>query len=598
MLALLVISIVACQTDSRVGGITLPYRDPALPVEQRVDDLLSRMTLAEKVGQMTQANVASLGRLSDVAALGLGSVLSGGDDSPTPNTPVAWADQLDGLQRLALSTRLSIPLLYGIDSVHGFSHAVGTTIFPHNIGLGATRDAGLVQEIGRITALEMAGTGIRWAFAPCLAVVQNERWGRTYESFGQDPDLVSSMTSLIDGLQGGDLRLPTSIIATAKHFVGDGGTTGGRDQGDTLVDEADLRTVHMEPYRAAIARDAQAVMVSYSSWNGQKMHGNRRMITDTLKGELGFNGIVVSDWDGIAQLGGGYDDQVRQAINAGIDVVMTPTGYARFAGALQRAVLDGAIPMARIDDAVRRIVSVKFRMGLFERPYAPREYLAYDGSAENRAVARRAVRESLVLLKNDGGILPLPRTIKRLLVVGKNADNLGNQLGGWSLTWQGLSGAGTRGTTILQGIRDAVSRDTQVVYDPARIEGDYDAAIAVVGETPYAEFHGDRPGSLSLDAADSIVMDRLQSAGIPTVAVIVSGRPLVITDRLPQWKALVEAWLPGTEGAGVAEVLFGAYKPTGRLPVSWPRSEAQVPVAGGSSAASPLFPYGFGLSYL
>jgi beta-glucosidase len=597
---------VACQTDSRVESAA--YRDPSLPVERRVDDLLGRMTLREKAGQMTQSSVAKLTRTSDIATFGLGSVLSGGDDAPTPNTPVAWADQFDRLQRIALSTRLSIPLLYGIDSVHGFSHAIGTTIFPHNIALGATRDAALVREIGRITALEMAGTGIRWDFAPCLAVVQNERWGRTYESFGEDPGLVSSMTAMIEGMQGDDLRQPSSIIATAKHFVGDGGTLGGRDQGDTLLDEADLRSVHMEPYRAAIARGARAVMVSYSSWNGEKMHGSRRMITDTLKGELGFKGIVISDWDGVAQLPGGYADQVREAINAGIDIVMTPDGYSRFSSALESAVAEGAIPMERIDDAVRRILAVKFRMGLFEQPWAAREYLAETGSAENRAVARRAVRESIVVLKNEAGILPLPRTIKRLLVTGRNADNLGNQLGGWSLTWQGLTGAVTSGTTILEGIRGAVSRDTRIVFDPEAAGSlrDFDAAIAIVGETPYAEYHGDRPGSLGLDASDAIVMDRLRRSGIPTVAVIVSGRPLIITDLLPHWKALVEAWLPGTEGAGVADVLFGRAHPTGKLPLSWPRSDDQVPAsgaadsratAGARGAGAPLFPYGFGLSY-
>ena len=604
--ALAVISVVTLVSSCATLPPKTPYLDPRLPVDARVEDLLSHMTLEEKVGQMTQANAGSLADLTDIAKLTLGSLLSGGDDMPSPNTPTGLADAFDRYQRIALATRLGIPLLYGVDSVHGFSHSTGTTIFPHNIGLGATRDPVLVRDIGRVTALEMAGTGIRWTFSPCLAVVQDERWGRTYESFGENTELVSSMTSLIAGYQGGEPGQPAWLLATAKHFMGDGGTGAGRDQGNTAGSEEALLAVHLPPYRAALDQGVGAVMVSYSSWNGQKMHGSRAFITDLLKGKMGFKGIVVSDWKGINQLNGAYAEQVRAGVNAGIDVVMAPDDYRAFAATLLGEARAGSVPMERIDDAVRRILRAKFSMGLFEHPFAARRYLAEAGAPQNRILARRAVRESVVMLKNEGGILPLPKTLRKILVVGKNADNLGSQLGGWSITWQGVSGKITAGTTILSGIKSAVSPDTVVVYDrqgrtaeaAPRGAADstvpqpvFDVAIAVVGEKPYAEGRGDRSENPGLDDEDSKVLDRVAAAGIPTVAVLVSGRPLVVTEQLPRWKALLEAWLPGTEGSGVADVLFGDFKPVGRLPLTWPRT--------GTSAArsDPLFPYGFGLTY-
>jgi beta-glucosidase len=551
------------------------------------------MTLEEKAGQMTQANAGSLASSADIANLALGSLLSGGDDMPSPNTPKGWADALDRYQRVALTTRLAIPLLYGVDSVHGFAHSTGTTIFPHNIGLGATRDPLLVQEIGSATAREMAGAGIRWTFSPCLAVVGDERWGRTYESFGEDPGLVSMMTSIITGYQGADPGLPTSVLATAKHFMGDGGTVGGRDQGDARGREADLLSVHLPPYTAALNRGVGAVMISFSSWNGKKMHGNRSLVTNLLKETMGFNGIVISDWKGINQLAGGYAEQVRAGVNAGIDVVMAPDDYRAFAATLIAEVRAGAVAMSRMDDAVRRILRAKFRMGLFEHPFAARAYLPQAGSPPNRALARRAVRESAVLLKNDGGILPLPKTLKKILVAGKSADNLGYQLGGWSIHWQGGSGKITTGTTILSGIMAAVSRDTKVVFDARGMAADssFDIAIAVIGEKPYAEGRGDQPTNPGLDNADIEVLERLAAAGVPVVTVLVSGRPLVVTEQLPRCKALLAAWLPGTEGAGIADVLFGDSKPAGKLPVTWPRTASPAP------GSDPLFPYGYGLTY-
>jgi beta-glucosidase len=576
---------------------TPPYRNPAFSVDARVEDLLSRMTLEEKVGQMTQTSIGSLARPADVGRLLLGSVLSSGDDAVRPNTPAGWADAFDALQRAALSTRLGIPILYGVDSVHGFSHCAGTTIFPHNIGLGAARDPALVREIGRATALEMAGTGVRWAFAPCLAVVRDERWGRTYESFGEEPALVTEMAAMIDGLQQGDPSSPSWVLATAKHFIADGGTQGGRDQGDARMDEAALRAVHLPPYRSAVERGVGSVMASFSSWNGAKVHGSRPLLTDLLRTELGFGGIVVSDWKGYGQLPGPYAEKVRAAVNAGIDVAMAPEEHVLFAATLLREAREGGVPAARIDEAVRLILKVKVAMGLFEHPFADRRFLPEAGSAEHRALARRAAAESVVLLKNETGILPLPRAGARILVAGACADDLGCQMGGWSITWQGGPGTPTTGTTILQALRGAAAGST-VSFDPSGQSAGpaFDVAVAVVGERPYAEGRGDRQ-SLRLDPDDARVLSRIQAAGVPLVVVLVSGRPLVVTDELPGWKALAAAWLPGTEGAGVADVLFGITPPTGRLPVSWPRSESQLPLAGAGASADPLFPFGFGLGY-
>ena len=572
---------------------TAPYLDPSQPVPVRVADLLGRMSLDEKIGQMTQAErLAVTG--ADIANYRLGSLLSGGGSAPTPNTATAWADMYDGFQRQALATPLRIPLIYGVDAVHGHNNVRGATIFPHNIGLGATRDAALVQRIGRATAEEVAGTGIDWDFAPCLCVARNDRWGRTYESYGEIPAIPTAMSTLVTGLQSGS----PSVLATAKHYVGDGGTTGGVDQGNTQLSEADLRAIHLPPFRAAVQRGVGSVMISYSSWNGLKMHANRYLITDVLKGELGFGGFVVSDWNAIDQIDGqpGFTaDEVRTAINAGLDMIMVPNDWKRFIDLLRGEVWAGRVPMSRIDDANRRILTKKFELGLFEQPYTDRSWTPTVGSAAHRELAREAVRKSQVLLKNRYGVLPLPRTSPKIFVAGKNADDIGNQSGGWTISWQGSSGATTPGTTILQGIRAAVSPGTTVTFnrDGTGVDGSYQAAVAVVGETPYAEGQGDRPGSFGLDAGDLATLSRLKAAGIPVVVVLVSGRPLDIAGQLGDWDALVAAWLPGTEGRGVADVLFGAYDPTGTLPVTWPSSAAQEPINDGDGKA-PLFSLGAG----
>jgi beta-glucosidase len=499
--ALLVLgSALTFSAPSSVAAGDPPYRDRSLPVAERVDDLMSRMSLDDKIGQMTQAERAALDPQQDLATYRLGSVLSGGGSAPTPNTPEAWADMYDAFQRTALSTPLGIPMIYGIDAVHGHNNVSGATVFPHNIGLGATRDPGLVQEIGRATAEEVSGTGLDWDFSPCLCVARNDRWGRTYESFGEVPGLPARMASEITGLQGEALGGPASVLATAKHYLGDGGTAGGDDQGDARVGEAELRAVHLPPFRAAVERGVGAVMVSYSSWNGVKMHGNGYLINDVLKGELGFTGFVVSDYAGIDQLDGqeGFTaEEVRTAVNAGIDMVMVPNDYRRFISLLRGEVEAGRVPMDRIDDANRRILTKKFELGLFEHPYTDRSYTSTIGSTAHRALARQAVRESQVLLKNDGGVLPLKKSDK-ILVAGKSADDIGNQSGGWTITWQGGSGDIAPGTTVLAGMRAAASDPSDIVYsrDGSGIDAGYAAAVAVVGETPYAEGQGG-PGRLA-----------------------------------------------------------------------------------------------------
>ncbi|MGR6922081.1 glycoside hydrolase family 3 N-terminal domain-containing protein [[Actinomadura] parvosata] len=587
-------------TTVAAQAAAFPYQDPTLPVATRVTDLLSRMSLDEKLGQMTQAERGSVSE-ADVTTYRLGSVLSGGGSAPSQNTATGWADMYDRYQNAALATPLGIPVIYGVDAVHGHNNVHGATIFPHNIGLGATRDPALAQRIGRAVAEEVSGTGIDWNFAPCLCVARNDRWGRTYESFGETPDLPSSMASIITGMQGSALNGPASVLATAKHYVGDGGTTGGTDQGNTELSEAELRAIHLPPFKEAVERGVGSVMISFSSWNGAKLHGHQYLISTVLKGELGFDGFVVSDWNGIDQIDGspGTSAQdVRTAVNAGIDMVMVPVEWRRFIDLLRTEVQAGRVTTARVDDAVRRVLTKKFELGLFEKPRTDRSYTSTVGSAAHRALAREAVAKSQVVLKNAGNLLPLARSGGKLFVAGKSADDIGNQSGGWTISWQGSSGNITTGTTILQGIRNTVGSGTTVTYsrDGSGIDGSYRAAIAVVGETPYAETQGDRPGGLGLDSTDLNTVNTLRAAGVPVVVVLVSGRPLDIAAQLPGWNALVAAWLPGTEGQGVADVLFGAAQPTGKLPMTWMSGASQQPINAGDGK-TPLFPQGFGLTY-
>ncbi|MEV6875465.1 glycoside hydrolase family 3 N-terminal domain-containing protein [Amycolatopsis sp. NPDC051128] len=576
------------------------YKNPHAPVSSRVKDLMARMTLDDKIGQMTEGERGAT-TPAQAAAARLGSVLSGGGSTPTPNTPAGWADMIDAYQRAATSTGLGIPIIYGADAVHGHNNVHGATVFPHNIGLGAANDARLVEKIGAVTAAETAATGVKWAFAPCLCVARDDRWGRTYESYGEIPRNAVENSVIVQGLQGRELDGKTSVLATAKHFIGDGGTTGGVDQGDTRISLEELRRIHLPPFRAAVDRGVGSVMISFNSWNGAKDHGNKFLITDLLKGELRFSGFVISDWNGIDQIDGqpGFTAaEVSQAANAGLDMFMVPNDYQKFIDTLRAEVLNGHVPMSRIDDANRRILTKKFELGLFEHPYTDRSPQKDFGSAAHRAVARQAVRESQVLLKNDG-VLPLAKKNTKIFVAGKNADDMGNQAGGWTLTWQGQSG--TRvipGTTILDGIKAGAGKGTEVTYDRAGdgISSAYDVVVAVVGETPYAEGQGDRPNGLGLDAEDLALLGKLKASGVPLVVVTVSGRPLDISAQLPSIDGLVAAWLPGSEGAGVADVLYGDYNPTGKLSFTWPKSSAQEPINVGDGKQA-LFPYGYGLSY-
>lgn len=572
---------------------------------ERVQRLLTSMTLEEKVGQMTQADYDALkGRYDDITTYSLGSVLWGGNTELPDVTAANWRRVSGELQELASRSRLRIPLVLGIDAVHGHNNVTNAVIMPHNVGLGASRNAAVVEAVARVTAIEMQATGITWAFAPCVAVGRDERWGRTYESFGENPDLVRTMgVAHIKGLQGASLANASSALACVKHYVGDGGTTNGKDQGNTEIDEKTLRAIHLPGYADAIKAGARSIMASYNSWNGAKLHGHKYLMTDVLKGELGFTGFIVSDWAGIDQLPGSYREQIAGSINAGMDMAMIPNGpgtpknYVEFITELTKLVKEGVVPMSRIDDAVRRILTVKVEMGLFERT-APGAELDVVGSAAHRLVARDAVRKSLVLLKNDKKVLPLARTLKRIHVTGSAADDLSKQCGGWTIDWQGKEGRRvTGGTTILHALEQGVGLGATVTYS-ADGEGaaGADAVVIVVGEDPYAEMFGDRD-NLRLSSQDSAVIDRVKATGLPMIVVLLSGRPMIIEDALSKSDAFVAAWLPGTEGAGVTDVLFGNVSPTGKLPHSWPRSMGQIPVNVGDATYDPLFPYGFGLSY-
>ncbi|MFI7412439.1 glycoside hydrolase family 3 protein [Streptomyces sp. NPDC049627] len=595
----------------------LPYLNSKLPVRKRVADLLSRMSLAEKAGQMTQAERGALSNQGDIAAYDLGSILSGGGSTPTPNTAEAWAEMIDGFQLRAQATRFQIPLIYGVDAVHGHNNLAGATIMPHNVGLGATRDPGLAYRAGAVTAAETRATGIPWDFAPCLCVTRDDRWGRAYESFGEDPALVESMETIIQGLQGApdgkDLKDDDKVLATAKHFVGDGGTAYGSsttgtytvDQGVTKVTRQQLEAVHLAPYETAVDRGVGTVMPSYSSLDligdGQgpvRMHARADMINGVLKDRMGFDGFVISDWNGIDQIPGDYASDIRTAVNAGLDMIMAPYAFRDFRTTLVQEVRAGRISDKRIDDAVSRILTQKFRLGLFEKPYADTSGASEIGSAEHRAVARKAVAESQVLLKNANGVLPLKKS-QKVYVAGSNADDIGNQSGGWTITWQGSSGDITPGTTILEALRKNATRLTWSKDASEPLTG-YDVGVVVVGETPYAEGVGDvgNGHDLRLSAADRAAVDRVCGA-MKCAVLIVSGRPQLIDDEtLVGIDALVASWLPGTEGDGVADVLYGKRPFTGQLPVTWPKSEAQLPINVGDASYDPRFPYGWGLTTL
>lgn len=574
-----------------------PFQNPGLSPAERAADLTPRLSLAEKVGQMTQVErTAVTANPEHIAQYGLGSLLSGGGSAPADNSPVGWATMYDGFQEQALDTRWGIPLIYGVDAVHGHNNVYGAVLFPHNIGLGCTGNPELVEEAGRITAREVAGTGLDWTFGPCVAAPRNERWGRTYEGFGETPEINRIMgAAMIRGLQGDDLSDPGTILACAKHFVGDGGTRNGTDQGDASISEFELREIHLPPYEDAVDEGVGSIMASFSSWNGEKVHGSEYLLRDVLKEELGFEGLRLSDWAAIDQLPGDYYSSVVTAVNAGIDMVMVPYDYRTFTARLTEAANAGDVSMDRIDEAVRRILTQKFALGLFETPLSTGAYTSTVGSDEHRAVARQCVRESVVLLKNENRVLPVGAEVTRVHVSGRNADDLGAQCGGWSLTWQGRRGDITIGTTILEGLQETAPAGTRVTYTLDGTEtGDADLVVVVVGEDPYAEGFGDRT-DLSIHPFDRQVIETVAATGKPFVVVLVSGRPLILDDLLDSCDALLAAWLPGTEGGGIADLLFGLSTPTGRLTHSWPRDMDQIPINVGDPDYDPLFPYGFGL---
>ncbi|KAF3684904.1 putative lysosomal beta glucosidase-like [Capsicum annuum] len=596
-----------------VDGEYLKYKDPKQPMVTRIKDLMNRMTLEEKIGQMTQIE-RYLASADVMKQYFIGSVLSGPGSVPAPKaTAEDWINAVNEIQKGALSTRLGIPMIYGIDAVHGHNNVYNATIFPHNIGLGVTR-----QRIGAATALEVRATGIPYAFAPSIAVCRDPRWGRCYESYSEDHRIVQTMTEIISGLQGdlpADSRkgVPfvdgkSKVAACAKHFVGDGGTVGGIDENNTVIDSIGLFGIHMPAYYDSIIKGVSTVMVSYSSLNGIKMHANRDFITGFLKDILNFKGFVISDWQGIDRITSpphaNYTYSVQAGVSAGIDMVMVPINYTEFIDTLTLLVKDNVIPMSRIDDAVKRILRVKFTMGLFENPLADLSFVNQLGSEEHRELAREAVRKSLVLLKNgkitNQPLLLLPKTAPNILVAGSHADNLGYQCGGWTIKWQGVTGNDlTVGTTILSAIKKTVDPSTQVVYqqnpDADFVKSnEFDYGIVVVGEVPYAEMFGDSTNLTITEPGPSTINN--VCGAVKCVVVVVSGRPVVLEPYVDKIDALVAAWLPGSEGQGVADVLFGDYGFTGKLARTWFKSVDQLPMNVGDRHYDPLFPFGFGLT--
>ena len=589
-----VVHLVFCSTNNDVSG------------------LISSMTLEEKIGQMTQVDYRYLQDVTDINKYFLGSILSGGGSTPPTNQPSSWVDLYNRFQEQALKTRLKIPLIYGIDAVHGHNNVVGATIFPHNIGLGCANDEKLIKEIAVATAVEIKATGLDWTFAPCLAVAQDERWGRTYESFSEDPDIVTKLgVATVQGYQMGNSLSKKSVLACAKHYVGDGNTvfgTGGNnykiDRGDVVLDESELRSKYIKPFKESIKQGVGSIMISYNSWHGKKLHGHKYLINDILKQELGFKGFVVSDWAGINEIDKDYKASIIKSINAGIDMVMVPgslnpdhDSYDDFIRLAIESVKEGSIPMNRIDDAVTRILKIKKKIGLFDGPIKKPQNTNMVGSKKHRELARESVRKSVVLLKNENKLLPIGKSGKKITFVGEHADNIGYQCGGWTITWQGGSGDITPGTSILDAFKATIRDTNDISYS---IDGedipDSDIIIAVIGEKPYSEGWGDRK-SLDLSKENKKILKRVKEKNLPYLIILVSGRPMLIEDEIKDCDAFIAVWLPGTEGAGIADVIFGDHAPTGKLSMSWPRSMGQLPINIGDKIYNPLFPFGYGLSY-
>jgi beta-glucosidase len=597
-----------------------PTAIPTPNIDVQVKDLLSKMSIDEKIGQMAQISNIKINP-EDIGRYYIGSIIGGGDRPVDATNIGAWYNEVQKFQDAALSTRLGIPMLFAIDAIHGNANMHGATVFPHEIGLGATRDSELVQKIGQATAEEILAAGYTMDLSPILAVPQDIRWGRTNESYSENTDLVSELgAAFIKGLQSppvsqtGESGRTIYVVATSKHFLGDGGTTAGTstwknngrldllDQGDCQYNEAETRNLFLPPYQTAVDVGVGSVMASYSSWNGVKMHAQGPWLTDVLKGELGFGGFIISDMWAVDQVDPDYYKALVTSINAGIDMVMVPFDYVGFTTAMKRAVMKGDISMERLDDAVGRILLVKYESGLFDHPYGDPSLSLTVGSPEHRELARKAVTESLVLLKNDNDALPISKTVSKIIVAGEGADDIGIQCGGWTINWQGGRGDIQPGTTILEGIEQAVSKSTSVQYNPTgQFNGKANIGIVVLGELPYAEGFGDTK-SLKLSAKDAQLIRTMRTLSEKLIVILVSGRPMVITPQFAAPDAWVAAWLPGTEGAGISDVLFGDRPFTGKLPYTWPRNDSQLPininnVKDTEGCDAPLFPYGYGLSY-
>ena len=550
-------------------------------ITKKVSELIDSMTLDEKVGQMTQIDQRFLDTITDLSTYSIGSLLSGGGSHPKVNEPQAWLDMYNKYQEETLKNRLGIPLIYGIDAVHGHNNVYGATIFPQNIGLGATNNPELVYKISEATSLEVAATGIDWTFSPCLSSPEDYRWGRTYEGFSSDPVLVEKLgKAAVEGYQNALTNSGKKVVACAKHFIGDGNTEFGTgmnglvDRGNTVLTTDELKEKLLPKYQAAIDANVQTIMASYNSWNGVKCHGSKELLTDILKVEMGFEGFVISDWQGIDEIPGNYKSDIITSINAGVDMVMVSgqgQPYKKFMRLLKENVEEGSISMERIDDAVSRILKVKLRNGLFTNPIVQNDNLQVIGSDDHRNIARQAVRESVVVLKNEN-LIPISKESKSIVVAGRGADNLGMQCGGWTINWQGGQGDITIGTTILDGIKESVSTETKVIHskdgtDLGNVSGDL--AIVVIGEDPYTEFFGDKD-NLDLLEEDIQTINNLKDKGYKVLVLLISGRPMNIADHLDNWDGFASIWLPGTEGNGVSDILFGDFQSTGKLSYPWP----------------------------
>ena len=578
----------------------------------KANSLLAQMTLDEKAAQTIQPERAQVTN-AQVMQYAPGSVYSQGGSAPSTNTAANWASMINGYRSASRASAHGIPIIYGLDSVHGVGPVVNATVFPHNIGLGATGDAALVQQVAQVVADASAGVGADFPFAPVIAVARDERWGRTYESFAETPDLVSTMgVAMVKGLQFPTGGTKISILANIKHYLGDGGTANGTTGGNVSGDETTLRALHLAPYQAAVAARAGSVMLSYSSWQGTKMHINKTMITDVLKGQLGFGGFVGTDYNGCAQLGTGisFSSGMAQCLNAGADMFMifsnttVPTALGTTGTTVQTTIRDlvtaGTVPMSRLDDAVRRIIAVKCEMGLFDTTgVIDAAATARVGSPEHRMVARKAVQKSLVVLKNDNSALPLAKTAK-VALAGGSAQNSGNQCGGWTITWQGQSGDVIPGATSIRTAMEAEIGAANVIYSAnASSTAGATVGVVVIGEKPYSEGMGDVPTTAhpDLNVPEVATVMAMKAAGLKTVVVLIAGRPMILDPILQYADAIVMAWLPGSEGAGVTDILFGDVSPTGKLPMSWPRTMAQIPINQGDATYDPLYRYGYGLTY-